>query len=61
MNDDKKRWTLPVQEDPETKELMLTFPPELLSQMGWDFGDVLEWSDNEDGSWSLSKKEDSKN
>ena len=59
MNDDKKRWTLPIEEDPNTKDLMLTFPPDLLSQMGWDFGDVLEWSDNDDGSWTLSKKENS--
>lgn len=59
MIENKKTWTLPIEEDPDTKDLMLTFPPDLLSQMGWDFGDVLTWSDNNDGSWTLSKKENS--
>jgi hypothetical protein len=39
----ENRWALEVEEDPETKELMLTFPPEALAQVGWDFGDTLEW------------------
>ena len=50
-------WTVTLEEDPETKELVMPFPPELLAQMGWDFGDVLTWKDNNDGSFSLSKKE----
>ena len=53
---DKVRWELEVQEDPETGDAILQFPPDLLESAGWNEGDTLEWSDNGDGSWSLSKK-----
>lgn len=49
---------LTVQQNEETGELFLEFPPELLNQMGWSEGDVLEWLENDDGSWSISKKGD---
>ena len=51
-----KSWTLNLEEDLETDDLILTFPPELLEQAGWKEGDELIWKDNQDGSWSLSKK-----
>lgn len=34
---------------------LLTFPPELLKEIGWEVGDSLEWIDNEDGSFTLRK------
>lgn len=37
----------------------LTFSPELLEQTGWKEGDVLEWVDNNDGSVSLIKCDES--
>lgn len=49
------RWTITVEEDPETGELILPLPADLLVMQGWTDGDTLEWQDNEDGSWSLSK------
>lgn len=49
------KWTLNVEEDPETGDCILTFPPDLLETAGWKEGDELRWSDNGDGSWSLSK------
>ena len=49
-------WTLEVEEDPDTGECILQFPPDLLANAGWKEGDILEWSDNGDGSWSLTKK-----
>lgn len=55
-----KSWTVTLVEDPETGELVMPLPPDALSQVGWDFGDTLIWSDNDDGSWSLTKKEESK-
>lgn len=55
MND-TKRWEITVQEDPETGELILPLPKDLLDLQGWQEGDELEWTDNGDGSWSLSKK-----
>lgn len=48
-------WTLTVDEDPETGEAVLQFPPDLLEKAGWQEGDILEWKDNKDGSWSLEK------
>jgi len=49
-------WTLTVEEDPETGDAILQFPPDLLEQAGWKEGDILEWQDRGDGSWSLEKK-----
>lgn len=46
------KWTLEINEDG-----ILTFPPDLLEITGWKEGDTLLWTDNNDGSWSLTKKE----
>ena len=48
-------WTITVEEDPETGELVLPLPADLLVMQGWIEGDVLEWIDNKDGTWSLTK------
>lgn len=37
---------------------VLTFPDEIIQATGWKEGDVLEWNENPDGSWSLTKAED---
>jgi hypothetical protein len=50
------RFVTTVKYDSKTGEYYLEFPPELLNQVGWDFGDTLIWKDNEDGSFSLEKK-----
>jgi hypothetical protein len=49
-------WTLALEEDPETGELILPLTPDILANLGWKEGDTLEWKDNGDGSWILSKK-----
>jgi len=36
---------------------ILTFPDDLLEKTGWKEGDVLEWNPNDDGSFTLVKKE----
>jgi len=51
-------YTVTVEEDPDTGDLVLPLPTELLNQMGWDIGDDLVWNDNFNGSFSLSKKVD---
>jgi hypothetical protein len=48
-------WTITVEEDPETGELVLPLPEEFLAMQGWIEGDTLNWEDNKDGSWTLSK------
>ena len=45
--------TLTVNEDG-----VLTFPDEMIETLGWKEGDVLKWTDNHDGSFSLTKPED---
>jgi hypothetical protein len=56
QNKQSKSWTLTVEEDPNTGDAMLTFPPDLLEEAGWKEGDTLEWIDLENGSWQLKKK-----
>ena len=36
---------------------ILTFPDELMEEIGWKEGDVLEWIPNDDGSFTLVKIE----
>lgn len=50
-----KSWVLDVKED-EQGEKLIELPEDLLTEAGWKEGDVLVWSDNKDGSWSLNKK-----
>jgi hypothetical protein len=50
-----KSWVLEVQED-EQGEKLIELPEDLLAEAGWKEGDVLVWSDNKNGSWSLKKK-----
>jgi hypothetical protein len=57
MDKTTNSWVLDVQEDPTTEDLFLQFPPDLLEAAGWQEGDILEWFDNGDGSWTLKKKQ----
>ena len=57
MNSIKNSWTLPVEEDPATGDAILNLPDELLTQAGWQEGDVINWIDNKDGTWSLFKED----
>lgn len=51
-----KRWTVDVKEDPENGDAILEFPEDLLAEAGWKEGDELDWKDNGDGSYILTKK-----
>jgi plastocyanin len=51
-------YTLPVVKDPETGDLILEFPDEMMAQVGWKTGDTVEWIDNKNGSWTIRKKGD---
>lgn len=57
-NDEKKKWTIPVEVDGPSGEYFLTFPDEMLEHVGWKENDTLEWIDNKDGSFSLKKVEE---
>jgi hypothetical protein len=47
-----------LEEDPETGELVLPFPADLLSQMGWHEGTELLWHDNENGTFTITEKKE---
>jgi hypothetical protein len=49
------KWTITLEEDPETGELILPFPEDFLDQVGWKEGDTLLWEDAGNGSWTLTK------
>jgi hypothetical protein len=49
-------WTVVLEEDPDTGDLIMPIPQEVLDLQGWCEGDVLVWKDNQNGSWSLTKK-----
>lgn len=41
----------------EDGELLMEIPEEVLQETGWGFGDIVEWIDNKDGTFSLRKVE----
>jgi antitoxin component of MazEF toxin-antitoxin module len=49
-------FTAHLEEDPDTGDLLLPFPPEALKTLGWVEGDVLTWTVKTNGSIILSKK-----
>jgi hypothetical protein len=50
------RWIVDIQEDPETGDCILQFPPSLIEQTGWKEGDELLWEKAAGQSWTLRKK-----
>ena len=52
-----KTWTVVLDEDLETGELLLPLPDELIASLGWKEGDNLVWDVRTDGSIGLSKQE----
>jgi hypothetical protein len=55
-SDEKISWEVQTFEDEETGDLILPIPPELLERMGWREGDTLNWDQDKQGNWILSKK-----
>ena len=49
-------YTAIVEYDTELDCLVLPIPPELLKELSWETGDVLDWTDNGDKSFTLTKK-----
>lgn len=52
-----KSYTVTLEEDPESGDLILPFPEDMLKEVGWKEGDTLDWKDNKDGTFSITKKE----
>lgn len=49
------RFEVITQEDPETGELILPIPAELMQQMKWKEGDQLNFDQDDQGRWVISK------
>jgi len=49
-----KRYTIPIDSD-ENDDLLLKLPDDLLDELGWQEGDVLEWSEDIDGTLLLRR------
>lgn len=45
-----------VEKNLETGELVLTLSNELLKELGWELDSTFTCKDNQDGTWTLSKK-----
>ena len=50
------RYEVITQEDPETGDMLLPIPPEVLESLGWKENDEIDVSVGEDGSIYLKKK-----
>lgn len=54
-----EKWTITLEEaDDGSGDLVLPLPQDLLDGAGWKEGDTLEWIDNNNGSWTLRKKDE---
>jgi len=54
----KTSWTVTLEEaDDGSGDLVMPLPQDFLDQQGWREGDVLDWKECENGSWTLSKVE----
>lgn len=51
-------WIVEIEEDPKTGELLLPFPPDLLSQMGWTEGTELWWDVQDNGQVIIREKKE---
>jgi hypothetical protein len=48
-------YVIDVKEDTDG-EMFIEFPEKMMTNVGWTEGDVLTWTDNKDGSFSLTKQ-----
>jgi len=44
-----------VEKDADSGDLYITFPPELITAMGWDDDPLLEWTQIDAERWQLKK------
>jgi hypothetical protein len=51
----KYHWVKTIVED-DNGELMIDIS-EACAELGWEPGDVIEWIDNKDGTWTIKRKE----
>lgn len=47
--------TIKLETDPTTGELVLPISDELMKEVGWKIGDTIRWTEQDNGSWHLTK------
>jgi bifunctional DNA-binding transcriptional regulator/antitoxin component of YhaV-PrlF toxin-antitoxin module len=57
MNELEKTWSVNVGYDVEEDNYYLPLPDSMCAQLEWNIGDILEWVDNGDKTYTLRKKE----
>ena len=60
IKDKKKTFTVHLQEDSETGDLILPIPDEMWEELGWEIGDTLDWKAKKDGTFTLTRIEKEK-
>lgn len=48
---------VPIQLDESTGDYFIEFPPSMIEKLGWRENDVIVWTDQGDGTFSLKKRE----
>jgi hypothetical protein len=52
------KWIIDLEEAKDASgDLIMPLPQDLLDSAGWKEGDVLEWKDLGNGTWSLTKQQ----
>ena len=49
------RWIIQLEEDPDTGDLVMPLPPELMTVQGWAIGDTLTWNIDDEGTVTLTR------
>jgi hypothetical protein len=49
-------WTVALAEDPDTGELIMPIPQEIMDELGWQIDDALVLDTDENGFLTLAKK-----
>ena len=55
LKNEQPRYEVITHEDPETGDIILPIPLELLNTMGWKEGDLLDFKQDDQGRWVITK------
>ena len=50
--------TIVTLEEDKDGNLVLPISDEMMAELGWMIGDTIKWNDNKDGTWTMTKKQE---
>ena len=50
--------TIVTLEEDKDGNLVLPISDEMMAELGWKIGDNINWNDNKDGTWTMTKKQE---